>query len=760
MADLVTRMRLDSSEYDQKVKRAAQNLLEFEAQCRATGQSMNTLSKDNLEYVRNLGQMQTASKNVRGRISELSSAFTELSMQYKRLSDEEKKGEIGKALTASIDQLKGRITTLKKDLGDVSKELGDTATSSQGVSSAIDALTSKFGLSIKQLAGWGAAIGAAKAALDVAKDAFFSNEQTLDEWGRTVESAKSVYRGFLDALNTGDISGFLTNIDNIVKAARDAYDAIDELGTFNAFNQRNVAKAQRGLSESMVDYREGKATKDQVRAAGEAYKNELRNRMKLENEAYIEAVNNLAKQRGVKSEDLMKAMSGSYGDYKKLKETPLTGTKTSLQFLGPGQAQSVTTAIPANEMERLGEALRRLNDTELQSLQALGAQADRTGNDIAQVDRQMARLLNGRGVSDGGGGNGGTKGRGGEGRDAALEKETTIQQQIAALEKEALTATDQRREAIHEQILELDEVLRKQKEITESLHAPKDDIGALFPQLDVSDQQGGTPTTPFEKAQNDMRIQIAEQNVEVDQNTFTSLLQVAVQNGLESLSPDFTSFQEKLAEGLDIPDDDWQSLVDKINEKIAAMGGDLKPIKLNVATGEIKEMTTDAANMSKGWQAAARAVSSVGSALQSIDDPAAKIAGMIGQAIANIAIGFATATAKDSKLGVFGWIAAVAGGLSTMIGTIAAIKSATAGSYAEGGIVPGNSFSGDNLTANVNSGELILNRSQQSNLADQLTSGESDGGEAIVRLEGEDLLISINTALRRRGYNFIGGDFS
>lgn len=48
----------------------------------------------------------------------------------------------------------------------------------------------------------------------------------------------------------------------------------------------------------------------------------------------------------------------------------------------------------------------------------------------------------------------------------------------------------------------------------------------------------------------------------------------------------------------------------------------------------------------------------------------------------------------------------------------------TAGKFADGGIVPGTSTSGDKLLANVNSGELILNRAQQNNIAGQL-SGNS-----------------------------------
>ena len=93
-----------------------------------------------------------------------------------------------------------------------------------------------MGMSVSKFTAVGAAVGAVSGALKVAKDAFFANEKQLDEWGKTVDASKSVYNGFLSALNTGDISGFLSNIDQIVSAARDAYNALDDLNTFKAYN--------------------------------------------------------------------------------------------------------------------------------------------------------------------------------------------------------------------------------------------------------------------------------------------------------------------------------------------------------------------------------------------------------------------------------------------------------------------------------------------------------------------------------------------
>jgi hypothetical protein len=49
----------------------------------------------------------------------------------------------------------------------------------------------------------------------------------------------------------------------------------------------------------------------------------------------------------------------------------------------------------------------------------------------------------------------------------------------------------------------------------------------------------------------------------------------------------------------------------------------------------------------------------------------------------------------------------IAGGLANVA------KITSSGNYAEGGFIPGQSFQGDRLIANVNSGEAILNTSQQ-----------------------------------------------
>lgn len=548
------------------------------------------------------------------------------------------------------------------------------------------------------------AIGATTAAMKVAKDAFFKNERQLDEWNRQVESSKSVYSGFLNALNNGDISGFLSNMDTIVKAARAAYDALDELATFNAFNQINVERTRTGMTESIADFREGKGTKEAVKAAGEAYKKELKDRQRLEKEAYLESVRKIAAERGVSGNDLIDALGGSYGHYQDLKKVMPTGVRMVSYGGGMfGGGGAYKEAYAQTRQEQLGQALRQLNDTELQSLQALGAQAERTGNEIASVDKQLTRVINGRGA--GGSGGGGVSGGGRGGRGGVNNEVTYAADSIAAQEALVSDLTKKWREA--------------SAEVRDGYKAQLDDAKTVLEQM--LNPKLVMPTTP---GSIDLKANILDKGGKLGGEFVDAS---PLKNWNEQLEK-FTALRDKA-----LTSEQWKAFDDQIKN----IQG-----KMDNFTGK---------GMADSWKEAANAIGAVGNALQSIENPAVKIAGLIGQAIANIALGFAQATASDSKFGVFGWISAIAGGLATMTSTIAAIKSATAGSYAYGGIVPGNHFTGDNNMIAVNSGELILSRAMQNNVAAALSSNSLSNLNLTASLSGETITLALNANSRRRG---------
>ena len=237
MADVITRLKLDSGEYDSKIKRATQGLLQMEEECRKVGGTLAVLEDEQKQYVQSLGQMDTVSRNVRGKLAELTAAYTELRVQYERLTEEEKQGDYGKALSSSLDQLKARIGETKSQLNEAGKEINNSG-------GLLDNLASKFVVNVDAMKLFNLGLTAAKGALNVAKDAFFASEANVDEWGRTVQSSKSLYEGFLNAINNGDISGYLSRINEIVTAAREAYDALDRLGTMRTIQAPQISAQQ------------------------------------------------------------------------------------------------------------------------------------------------------------------------------------------------------------------------------------------------------------------------------------------------------------------------------------------------------------------------------------------------------------------------------------------------------------------------------------------------------------------------------------
>ena len=176
---------------------------------------------------------------------------------------------------------------------------------------------------------------------------------------------------------------------------------------------------------------------------------------------------------------------------------------------------------------------------------------------------------------------------------------------------------------------------------------------------------------------------------------------------------------DKILEGVDmglIGREKGKELIDGINSQLKTQG--LKPIETKVdendalqETGRIVDIFSDA-------------FSTMG---ESLKMPELNVVGVIAQSIANIIYGFSEAMKNpvNGVGGVFTWIAASVAGLAQLTAMISQIKSI--GSYANGGIIGGNSFAGDNLIARVNSGEMILNTNHQRNLFDMLKYGTANG---------------------------------
>lgn len=182
-----------------------------------------------------------------------------------------------------------------------------------------------------------------------------------------------------------------------------------------------------------------------------------------------------------------------------------------------------------------------------------------------------------------------------------------------------------------------------------------------------------------------------------------------------------------------LQDIDWstpegEDQFDRYVEKIQEFKGELSTLS------EVWEdaMMTPTEKAQKKLEDTADTINSVGNAISAtselfsaLGDVAGEedlqVAGIVAKAVATVALSFAQAltTAKSW----IDWLAFGVTGLTTMLSMISSIKQATAGSFAQGGIIGGSSYSGDRLLANVNSGEMILNSRQQRNLFNLLDTG-------------------------------------
>ena len=155
--------------------------------------------------------------------------------------------------------------------------------------------------------------------------------------------------------------------------------------------------------------------------------------------------------------------------------------------------------------------------------------------------------------------------------------------------------------------------------------------------------------------------------------------------------------------------DDARMQLKAINDQLEKLG--LEPIELKIESKSV-EMAR------KKLDAACDAVSRLGGSLsglgKSLELPGLDVAGTMAQAIAAMIQGYSTATAQAATLGPIAWLAFAATGLAQLTAMINSVQSM--GKFATGGVIGGSSTHGDRKFARVNSGEMILNKSQQTRL--------------------------------------------
>ena len=799
MADMIARLKVDSAEYDAKIQRAAKGIQALAKQCHDAGSVLNVLEDENREYIQSLGNMETVATTARGKLAELTSAFTDIRQVYNSLSNEEKNGEFGKELNKQLEVMKDRINGAKSELNDINSEING------GTSSALDQLASKFTINIDAMKLFGVGLQAAKGALDVVKDAFFASESNIDEWGRTVQSAEAAYNVFLQTLNSGNWSNFLTNLTSAVRGARDLYDALDRLGSVKSNNQAAIAIVQQQIAQLRLAKQQGQNVDAQLKAATAQLAQLQKQAVDAGKTAGSKMVSETIKNRfnaqggnlagssaAAISDRLIKGGQAEFDRQKNIYNTLrnkgmttksdviTTQYGTSYQTAGSKQFDISLLTKEEQKQYKLAKAITE-GETEIQKGISAYAQAVQEGTAVAREEFKGNRY-----ALQGIGGKGG-KGSNKEDVQYASDSIMAQEKEVARLTQLWKTSSEEMRDGYLKQ---LDEAKEKLAEMQGKGAGP--DFDKMFP--DMSAQNYNTGYAGSKQAKQDSMMQdfgmasesFAQSALSTDSinkyisetkslfqqadfgsdlynslterlqdiSTMQAVLSGLIKGGVEGadLQAAAEMLKAKLLEG-DISEDAWQEMLDKLNEKIE--NSDLK-LTFNVDTKSIetaaekeKKQTQE---MAKEWNAAGNAIQAVGNAMNQIQDPAAKVLGTVAQAVATMALSYAQAAASPAVTGSgWGWIAFAATGLATMVSSINAIKQAAEG-FADGGIVQGNTYSGDQIPAMLNAGEIVLNRAQSANLASQLEGTAGFGNLALeTTLRGEDIRIALNNNGRRTG---------
>ena len=242
-----------------------------------------------------------------------------------------------------------------------------------------------------------------------------------------------------------------------------------------------------------------------------------------------------------------------------------------------------------------------------------------------------------------------------------------------------------------------------------------------------------------------------------DMTTITDLTKEALKRGLNPESLGLTEMFETAFDNIDVPDNTLQAIVEKIN---AAIKDGVK-LEINAETGEVTEKKQEKKNDTLGdTKKVVSGLSQVAGGLQQIGvelpDGVQKVMGVIQGVMTviegvNAIISMTQTPAIVANTVALGALtSAMAANTATNLIPFFAHGGVVHAANGFSGVVPGNHFSGDNVPALLDSGEVVLNRAQQGVIAGALQGG-GQTVHVVGKLAGKDLFICAENWAKRTG---------
>ena len=575
----------------------------------------------------------------------------------------------------------------------------------------------------KETQGFGASLGKMKAGalavwtaigasvIGFAKQMIAATNRIGDAWNHTTVQMKARWDVFLQSLSNWNWDNFIGRIRESVTAAKELQGILD-----NAYENQNSIRLQRAemaplLSELEIAIRDRGRTDEERLAAANQYRQLIEGLYQQDIAQKTEEASAQVRTwiAGTPLESALEGLDSDSKEYKEILDGIIHNFSTFIKeysqkdkemmdaigttLAGEPAAPAFPTITTARNLKRHNEEMKawqKARDEYYAAQQIVAEKSELYGFDVLQYGRIYENYRND------------------ESNGAVIES-------LIAL-GDALAASKRENRRIIQMQNNLAASLAEDGQTSAEPPAPSGSRAALQEELEKAQEAAANAVGEEAIAQADATVRAIEKKIQA-MNLWSETMN-ALKDG---------TYVDRFLGDIDIPDEEY-----KFNDKI-----DLSRKKTDI---DVPELTSGMKDYTSSIYEASNAIGVLGGALSNItalvDDGAASwisygtnIMQAIAQAIPAIASltaaknAEATANAASVVTGAGSAVASIPYvGPAMAIAAIASVIAALANipKFADGGIVGGSSYYGDRILARLNSGELVLNQSQQAGLLNMI----------------------------------------
>lgn len=687
-------------------------------------------------------------------IVELGAQLAQLKQEYRGLTAAQRESAEGKAMLTQIQNLDSEVKKLDASLGDHQRNVGNYQSAllglngnvmkvaqlfqggfRNGLTAATTALKSFAKTLLTTPIGWiAAAVMAAKKVFDELRDAFQRNDEAstalsvaLARLQPIVTFVKEAFAALANVVATviGWVTKAATAVLNLIPAYRQAADAAqqlvksqDELEDRQREHVVNEARRNKEIAalrkKAVSDEKLTAKEREEIyKEIDELSRQNMEEQKKIAEENY-RILQQRAKEEADTSDEMKNRLADAYAAMLKAQTDYLTETTR----IGSREAQARKEQA-AQERKELEDRRRRYEEYQKARVEA----AKKAQEELRKLEDLQNAMIEDEGERT---------------RTAIRQNYTRQIEDLKARLETEKNLTAAARESISGQIVLLEQQMWKElAEVDEKeLQARADAVADMSAK---AAEKAAKAAEEAEKATADERARIRaeyERDALEIANEYQAKLNAIYGNATEQAELE----AERTATF-------YKSLVTMDAETKAAMFESEEQYKAAVlaAEQEMYEARTKSENaLRQQAEEIGATMQSVTGALSDLYEAAAgdseayekfKKAMAIVDATISLATTIAAATAVSTEGDPYTMAIRIAANVAAVTAqfaaVIAAIKKATvpsAPAFARGGIVPGTSYTGDRVTAAVNSREMVLTLQQQGHLFDMIQAGVPQGG--------------------------------